>query len=223
MCPTGVRPGWGRACAVHKEQCHQLGTFLHRVHERPPTARPAAPHSVSLDVAIGQGQGASMQPGLCVLVKAEAEGIADDKLLHDEGPAEPGHGVLQGDEAHEVKVELRVVPGASVELAQDEAGGELPQVGPERVDEAAYQQRAAAPQAQVHALHNQDGGTVDEERPYTCDPWKLPVKVHHELPGCREHHLAEVAVDGIQIPARQRCQRLRGSHGSDRGQLLSHP
>lgn len=186
---------------------------------RPSTTSPH-PHSVSLDMAIGQGQGASRQAGLCVLVKAEAEGVADDELLHDEGPTEPGHSVLQGDKAHEVKVELGVVPGAGIELAQDESGGELPQVGPERVDEAAHQQRAAAPQAQVHALHDQDGGAVDEERPHARDPRELPVKVHHELPGRSEHHLTEVAVDGIQVPAGQRRQGLRGSHGSDWGQLL---
>ena len=180
-----------------------------------PAAPPPHPNSVSLDVAIGQGQGPAGLPGLGILVEAEAEGVADDELLHDEGPAEPGHSVLQGDEAHEVKVELGVVPGAGVELAQDEAGGELPQVGPERVDEAAHQQRAAATQAQVHALHDEDGRAVDEERPHARDPRELPVKVHHELPGRREHHLAEIAMDGVQVPAGQRRQGLGGSHGAD--------
>ncbi|KAL0602202.1 hypothetical protein AAY473_028400 [Plecturocebus cupreus] len=150
---------------------------------------------------------------------AEAEGVADDELLHDEGPTEPGHGVLQGDEAHEVKVELGVVPGAGVELAQDEAGGELPQVGPERVDDAAQEQRAAAAQPQVHALHDEYGGAVDKEGPHARDPWELPVQVHHELPGRREHHLAEVAMDGVQVPAGQRRQGLGRRHGADWGWL----
>ena len=64
------------------------------------------------------------------LVEAQPQGLADNQALHYEGGAEPGHGVLGRDESHEVVAKLGVVPGAGVELAQQQPRAELPQVRP---------------------------------------------------------------------------------------------
>lgn len=135
------------------------------------------------------------------LVEAQPQSFADDKALHDEGGAEPRHSVLGCDQAHEVVAELGVVPGAGVELAQKQPRAELPQVSPQCVDDAAQQSRATASQLQVHLLHDEDAGAVDEEGPHAGDARKLPVAVNHKLPGCGEHYFAEVAMDGVKVPA----------------------
>lgn len=148
---------------------------------------------------------------LRALVEPQPQRSPDHQGLHDEGGAEPGHGVLQRDQPHEVVAELRVVPGAGVELPQQVARPELPEVSPEGVDQAAQQDGAAAPQFQVHALDDEDAGAVDEEGPHAGHAGEFPVAVHGELPGRREHDLAEVAVDGVEVPAR------RGREGDGRG------
>lgn len=146
-------------------------------------------------------------------MKPQPQSSSNNQSLHDEGGAEPGHGVLQRDQPHEVVPELRVVPGAGVELAQQEARAELPQVRPERVYEAAQQDGAAVSQPEVHALHDEDARAVDEERPHAGHTRELPVVVDDELPGRGEHDLAEVAVDGVEVPAGQGGERDRGRGG----------
>lgn len=101
-------------------------------------------------------------PVLRSLVKPQPQRSANHQRLHDERGAVPRHGILQRDEPHEVIPELRVVPGAGVELAQQKARPELPHVRPQRVDEAAEQDRAAVSQREVHPLHDQDARPVDE-------------------------------------------------------------
>lgn len=155
---------------------------------------------------------------LSPLMEAQPQRLADDQALHNEGGAEPRHGILGRDQSHEVVAELCVVPGAGIKLAQQQPRAKLPQVRPQRVDEAAHKHRAAAAQPQVHALHDQDAGAVDEERPHAGYAGEFPVAVDHKLPGGGEHDLAEVAVDGVQVPAGQGRQRdrslgvLRGRH-----------
>lgn len=183
-----------------------------------PSAPPPSPAGSSPATA-GGGTGvlAVRRPAvLGPLVEAQPQRLADDQALHDEGGAEPRHGVLGGDQSHEVVAELRVVPGTGVELAQQQPRAELPQVRPQRVDEAAQQHRTAGAQPQVHALHDQDAGAVDEERPHAGHAGELPVAVDHKLPGGGEHDLAEVAVDGVEVPAGQGGQR-DGSLGALRG------
>lgn len=135
------------------------------------------------------------------LVEAQPQGFVDNEAFHNEGCAEPRHGVLGCDQPHEVVAELGVVPGAGVELAQKQTRAKLPQVSPQRVDATAQQNGAAATQLQVHLLHDDDAGAVDEERPHAGDARKLPVAVNHELPGCSEHDFTEVAMNGVKVPA----------------------
>ena len=185
--------------------------------------------SVHLQVPVGGAQAppagvgpvSQGRPGVGLLVKAQPERVADHQPLHDEGGAEPGQGVLGCDQAHEVVLELGVVPGAGVELAQEQTCAKLPQVGPERVDDTSQQGGAAAAQLQVHVLHDQDACPVDEECPHAGHARELPVAVDHELPGGCEHDLTEVAVDGIQVPARQHRQWFGGCRGRHGDRLLT--
>lgn len=168
--------------------------------------------SVILDVPIGRSSGFHGSSRISLLVKAKPEGVSDDELLDDEGSTEPGQAVLQGDQAHEIIVKFGVVPWAGVELEQDKACEELPGVGPECIDETANQNVAAVLELQVHALYDQDGRAVDEEGPDTGDARELPVEVNYKFPGSREHHLAEVAMDGVEVPAREHCQGFDSCH-----------
>lgn len=136
-------------------------------------------------------------------METQPKSFADDQALHNEGGAEPRHSILSCDQSHEVIAELGVVPGASVELAQQQPGAKFPQVRPQGVDDAAQQHWAAAAQLQVHPFHNQDACAVDKERPHAGHARELPVTVHHKLPGSREHDLAEVSMDGVEVPAGQ--------------------
>lgn len=133
-------------------------------------------------------------------MEAQPQGFADHQALDDEGGAEPRHSVLGCDQSHEVVAKLGVVPGTGVELLQKQPSPELPQVGPQRVDEAAQQNGAAVAQLQVHLLHDEDAGAVDEERPHAGHAGELPVAVDHKLPCCCEHHFTEVAMNGVKVP-----------------------
>lgn len=67
---------------------------------------------------------------------------------------------------------------------------------------------------QIHLLHNEDGGAIDEECPHAGNTWELPVEVDHKLPGSCEHDLTEIAMNGIEVPSGESSQRFCRSHPS---------
>lgn len=146
-------------------------------------------------------------PILSPFVEPQPQRPPNHQSLHDERGAEPRHGVLQGNEPHEVIPKLRVVPGAGIELAEQKPRPELPQVRPERVDYAAQQNGTPVSHFEVHALHDKDACPVDEQSPHAGDSWEFPVAVDHKFPRGRKHDLTEVAVDGVEVPAGQGRER----------------
>lgn len=103
--------------------------------------------------------------------------------FHGCGPAEPGHGVPRVMRPMK-SARTGVVPGAGVNWRRMKPVVNSPQVGPERVDEAAGSSGQRPRRLRgAHALH---GMRMDvpqmKRRPHASHPRELPVKVHHLTP-----------------------------------------
>ena len=116
--------------------------------------------------------------------------------LEVECPQEPQGGVLQCDQAHGVIGKGGVVPGAGIEVAEDQSTGELPQVGGQDID--GTPQEEVCPQrleTAVETLQPQERPqAIGEEGPDGGITLKGPVSRGNELPESSKHHLHEHAV-----------------------------
>ena len=96
----------------------------------------------------------------------------------------------------------RVVPGAGPQQPERQAPAELPQVDEQRVGHQAQGQRpASSQQPGAQPLHQAEGRGVHGQGPQAAASGQPPVPGVVPVAGGREGHLAEAAVQGVDVEA----------------------
>lgn len=130
-----------------------------------------------------------------------------------ETQADPPREVEEGDESHEVVGVVGVVPGAGVELPQNQTPGELPGVDEADVDGEPPQGPPASAEVQmkVELLHHEAAAPIHDEGPQRRVSAEAPVRLLHQVEQGGEEHLIQEAVHPKEEEPGKPWQGLEGS------------